>query len=200
MQQYAIAFEITRDGFDWSFSAIGLLLVLVGIVTIRRRQPGYNSGYLAIAIGLLWIPVTFFMMYRAYAKCWREYETGHNVVVEGAVEDFHPMPFQGHQDECFSVHGVKFCYSDYVVGCGFNNTSSHGGPIRLGLPVRVSYQGNSIFKLEIKSDRVPSHAEVWKRDIGVIGRYIIGFWPVLFIFGGLKFIMWLHSKLPPIGS
>ena len=51
--------------------------------------------------------------------------------------------------ERFCVSGTCFEYSDYVVTGGFNNTSSHGGPIRAGLPVRVSHVGDRIVKLEI---------------------------------------------------
>jgi hypothetical protein len=51
--------------------------------------------------------------------------------------------------ESFCVSGVCFRYSDYVVTAGFNQTSSHGGPIRDGLPVRVTYIGNTIVKLEV---------------------------------------------------
>jgi hypothetical protein len=69
------------------------------------------------------------------------------------------MPYEGHQDECFSVQAQTFCYSDYEVTAGFNNATSHGGPIREGLPVRVSYIGNTIVRLEVRSDALPSAAE-----------------------------------------
>jgi nitrate reductase NapE component len=98
------------------------------------------------------------------------------------------------------VQGVRFCYSDYMLVCGFNNTSSHGGPVRSGLPVRVTYAGENIFKLEIRSDSAPSAAEVRKREIRVIGRYVISFWPILAILLGLKFIIWLYNRLRPIAS
>ena len=77
-------------------------------------------------------------------------------VVEGAVTNFRPMPYTGHTLECFSVREQTFCYSDYVVTAGFNNTTSHGGPIREGLPVRVSYIGGTIVRLEVKADALPS--------------------------------------------
>jgi hypothetical protein len=47
------------------------------------------------------------------------------------------------------VHGVRFQYSDYVITAGFNNTSSHGGPIREGLPVRIWYLDGEILRLDI---------------------------------------------------
>jgi hypothetical protein len=69
------------------------------------------------------------------------------------------MPYEGHQDECFSVQSQTFCYSDYGVTAGFNNSASHGGPIREGLPVRVSYVGSTIVRLEIRSDALLSDAQ-----------------------------------------
>ncbi|WP_321797617.1 hypothetical protein [Burkholderia sp. BCC1988] len=62
---------------------------------------------------------------------------------------FEPMPYGGHAMERFCVGQVCFSYSDYVVTGGFNNTASHGGPIRAGLPVRVSYVDGLIVKLEV---------------------------------------------------
>jgi hypothetical protein len=54
------------------------------------------------------------------------------------------------------THLLLFCYSDYEVTAGFNNSASHGGPIREGLPVRVSYIGNTIVRLEVSNDSLPS--------------------------------------------
>ena len=69
--------------------------------------------------------------------------------IEGTVSQFIPMPYTGHAMESFVVHGVRFAYSDYVITAGFNNTSSHGGPIREGLPVRIWYRGNEILRLDV---------------------------------------------------
>ena len=78
-------------------------------------------------------------------------------MVEGAVANFHPMPAAGHEDEHFTVQGVYFAYSDYSVTSGFNNTSSHGGPMREGLYVRIHYTrsvtGETITKLEVRDCR-----------------------------------------------
>ena len=71
-------------------------------------------------------------------------------VIEGVVTDFKPMPYTGHAMESFAVNGVRFEYSDFVITAGFNNTSSHGGPIREGLPVKIWYSGGEILRLDIK--------------------------------------------------
>ena len=72
---------------------------------------------------------------------------------EGTVSDFHPMPYSGHSYETFAVNGVRFSYSDYVLIPCFNNTASHGGPIREGQQVRIAYSGKCILKLEIARNR-----------------------------------------------
>lgn len=59
------------------------------------------------------------------------------------------MPATGHAMEKFCVADACFEYSEYVISGGFNNTSSHGWPIREGLRVRATYVGNSIVKLEV---------------------------------------------------
>jgi len=87
-------------------------------------------------------------------------------VVEGPVENFDPMPAWGHKHEAFSVRGVEFSYSDFRITSAFNNSASHGGPIRRGAYVRVSYVGgdhstdsNQIIRLEMRAQDIPSAAE-----------------------------------------
>jgi hypothetical protein len=70
-------------------------------------------------------------------------------VVEGVVHDFVPMPFDGHPHESFEVAGHSYEYSDFEVTQGFNNTQSHGGPMRDGLRVRIADVGGRIARLEI---------------------------------------------------
>jgi len=77
------------------------------------------------------------------------YRNGDYQTVEGIVTDFHPMPPEGHQDECFSVQDQRFCYSDFDMAVGFHNAASHGGPIRDGVPVRIAYREGRILKLEV---------------------------------------------------
>ncbi|GAC1417844.1 MAG: hypothetical protein NVSMB69_18760 [Novosphingobium sp.] len=51
--------------------------------------------------------------------------------------------------EHFDVAGVTFSYSDYVITAGFNNSASHGGPIREALPVRICHRDGEILRLEV---------------------------------------------------
>ena len=115
--------------------------------------------------GKLRQPRAFRWFYLVFAVCWtvasglavgvgsyrasHALNTGAYSVVEGRVEKFTPMPWQGHADESFDVKGVHFAYSDYAVTAGFNNSASHGGPLRAGLQVRIAYRDGEILRLEV---------------------------------------------------
>jgi len=119
------------------------------VVGPTNSQQGF--AYFFFGFALLWTTVSFVSTWREYSRLENAIATGHARVVAGVVTEFSPMPVTGHAMERFCVSGSSACfeYSDYVVTSGFNNTSSHGGPIRAGLRVRVTYVGNSILKLEI---------------------------------------------------
>ena len=73
-------------------------------------------------------------------------------VIEGVVKDFHPMPYTGHDSERFVVNGVNFAYSDFnFLKGGFNNASSHGGPIREDLQVKIAHKNGRIMILWIRA-------------------------------------------------
>ena len=58
------------------------------------------------------------------------YKTGDYEIIEGYVQNFIPMPYEGHSDESFEINGVKFAYSNYSIQSGYNNAKSHGGVIK----------------------------------------------------------------------
>jgi hypothetical protein len=175
---YHTVFEVTQKPFQWGFSAFGLIFVAIGIVFIafgpqldrlRAREPGGLAsffkprfgmrpkylGWLFVIFASIWTAVAFGSTYSSYTRCREAYRTGRYSIVEGSVEDFHPMPSTGHQLECLKVEKERFCYSDYVISPAFSQTASHGGPIRAGLPVRIAYveDGNLnglILRLEIR--------------------------------------------------
>lgn len=61
-------------------------------------------------------------------------------VVEGYVENYHPMPYEGHDTEHFEINGVYFEYSDYSMVNGYNVTASHGGVItHNGQRLKIKY-------------------------------------------------------------
>ena len=148
-----------------------------------------------VITGIVWSCVAFSSMYPNYRDIKKEYLAGEFSVVDGTAENFHPMPFEGHQDECFTVRGVEFCYSDFIIGRGFNNSTSYGGPIRAGLPVRISYIGNNIVRLEIRSDSVPSPAESKRRWLKAMGSNILLLLPIPAFMLAINIALQVYKKI-----
>jgi hypothetical protein len=165
---YATYFDAAAHGPDWQFPAFGLIFVAVGgVVFLLSRISPHRFGLpvlwfpswqryfpvLFLGFAVFWTAIASMAVFGGWAATWFAEARGQLVVVAGPVENFHPMPVTGHDTERFTVSNVHFAYSDYVVTSGFNQTSSHGGPIHEGLQVRIWYTGSSdeatIVKLEI---------------------------------------------------
>lgn len=159
---YVTVFDISKQPFEWWWPAIGILIFALGIVLIKLapRWPNLKNakvvGWVMLVVG----PIFTIVVYNSVNSMWADwrsaYERGSYFTVEGVVEDFKPMPYEGHQEECFRVKNQQFCYSDYIVQPGFRQSASHGGPIREGLPVRIYYYEGQILRLDIRADMLPS--------------------------------------------
>jgi hypothetical protein len=161
-------FDVLDSGFkSWTFPAFGLIFVVIGLVNFflpriikftgipflnlqSKSQKFFRYEFLGFA--LLWTSISFFSTYSEHLRHQRMAQENACRIVEGPVENFIPMPYTGHAQESFSVGGVQFRYSDFSVTDGFNNTSSHGGPINKDSYVRICYDplGNQILRLEIR--------------------------------------------------
>lgn len=158
--EYRTVFDVAEVGYKaWQFPAFGLIFIVIGgvLVASRKKTVRWKTrtressafAFCSFGFAVLWTLIAFFSTYSEYSSLSKARATNNVQVAEGLVTSFKPMPSTGHSMEHFCVSGVCFEYSDYVVTGGFNNTSSHGGPIREGLPVRVTYVGHSIVKLEV---------------------------------------------------
>jgi hypothetical protein len=159
---YTTVFEIAQKGLPWGTVSPPLVLTAafaLYIFVFRKSPRKRDKRYLAIG-GLIIIiflcAIGYAVAIPQYFACRRAYREGNFSIVEGRVENFRPMPFDGHQEESFTVGTSRFSYSDFEDTPGFNRTASHGGPIRQGLLVRISYSDecsggntNCILKLEI---------------------------------------------------
>jgi hypothetical protein len=149
---YMTVYDAAGAGIpDMEVVAIGGGAALIGLVALAtsgyqfqswERTPRVIFGLGGLVIGLILtsIPLRNYWLMR-------HHEPAH--VIEGRVSYFVPMQKPGHADEIFCVRETCFSYSDNEMAPGFKNTSLYGGPIRLGLDVRVTYVGNMILKLEI---------------------------------------------------
>jgi hypothetical protein len=157
---YVTVFNAATDPLrHWDFYGAGLVGVVVGaaLLLIPRfhRYRGLRGsglgvfGGVVLGFSILWTALSASSIIAGNLRAGDAVRSGKCRVVEGVVQDFHPMPEEGHEMETFKVADVTFGYSDYVITSGFNNAASHGGPIREGLPVRICYLGDDIVKLEI---------------------------------------------------
>jgi hypothetical protein len=161
---YSTVFDVTQSGYrQWWFPSVGLIFIVVGLALpflirsgIFRRPPAWMEGWFpAVFVGfaIFWTLGSLALTASDYFGLAADLRRGRCEVVEGAVEQFDPMPYTGHKDESFVVAGHHFHYSDYEVSAGFNQSTSHGGPIRDGLHVRIHCKGNEIAKLEIAENQ-----------------------------------------------
>lgn len=155
-------YSLMEYGVIFGPVTFGIAALLLGVVIIAGKlRSGWRQPH--------WFIPIFLGVFSVFSLCvlaprslnqepdaLQAYQKGDYQTVEGPVTDFDPMPYEGHRPECFSVQEKRFCYSDYLISPGFRNTSSHGGPIRPGLRVRISYrvagQHTSILQLDVAED------------------------------------------------
>lgn len=137
--------------YEYSFNPENMLLCLiplaVGVVffansIVQVRSKKKNRGWdgfvesLFKVLGFIVGPVGIVMFVMSVAGLVFEYKsyqetlkTDEIYVVEGYVENYHPMPYEGHDTEHFEIDGVYFEYSDYTIMNGYNISASHGGVV-----------------------------------------------------------------------
>lgn len=161
---YYTVFTVLQQSVPWQVRLIlpGIILfgIIGAVVAIIQRWGRLSKSFIMLTafVCAVFLLLAFYAFSAPgeqdmYARARIAYLEGQYSTVEGTVTNFHPMPYSGHQDEIFSVNGVQFSYSDYVLIPCFNNTASHGGPVREGLSVRIAYSGNCILKLEVSRNR-----------------------------------------------
>jgi hypothetical protein len=156
---FEIVFDAAEAGYrQWWFPTFGLIFVVIGlgILIYQRKNPSHKRSvmshvfpYLFTGFAVFWVAFAFIGTFSDYWQLRQALRSGQFEVVEGKVVDFVPMPPSGHAMERFTVNGHHYEYADNVVTAGFNNTQSHGGPIREGLIVRIADVRGKIARLEI---------------------------------------------------
>jgi hypothetical protein len=160
--EYRVYYDIQQVAYPgWWVFAIALFFISAGAVAfLARNNKKFSSRYrssdlqrkvmpiFAIIFGLLGVGAGW-LNYSNFAELRDAARNGKAEVVEGQVKEFVPMPYQGHANESFVVNGHRFSYSDYDLTKGFNQSQSHGGPIKEGLQVRIEHVDGKIIKLEI---------------------------------------------------
>lgn len=137
--------------YEYSFNLKNMLLCLiplaVGIVFLansiaqvrsKEKSKGWDGfvesffkflGFIVgpVGIGLFLFSVASLVIeHTDYEKMLKNDEV---YIVEGYVENYYAMPYDGHDNEHFEINGVYFEYSDYNIMNGYNNSASHGGAV-----------------------------------------------------------------------
>jgi uncharacterized protein YjeT (DUF2065 family) len=161
--QFNVMYDAAQQGYPaWHMNGMSLVLVCVGLLLVlapdlmQRLLPRGLQGrarrifsWFFLCAALVGTFVTFWSTTQPYDAAAAALRDHRYSVVEGPVTAFVPMPYSGHAQESFVVGGRKFSYSDYILTGCFNNAASHGGPIRPGVVVRISYTGNCIVRVEV---------------------------------------------------
>jgi len=148
---YVTIFEIAKQDFPWWFVSLGLIAFCIGLI-VFFFVPLLRAKFVAAAfmiLGLGWSLLSYSSARRQFTSYHASYAKGNFSVIEGKVENFVPMLPNGHSAERFTLGRIKFSYAEGIITPCFHHTQPHGGPMRDGLQVRISYVDDCILKLEV---------------------------------------------------
>lgn len=166
MMDYATIFDMSTLGFRyWWLLGPFLFVIAVDIAFLCILRSYYRRGrriarpeiLLVGALFALMTVVTGVVLFRPLGQYLAAQAVANRSLAkftEGRIHEFHPPDPATHAPERFSVNGIEFTYSDYDLNAGYNVSTTHGSPLRQGLPVRIWYYHGSILKLQIAPDRV----------------------------------------------
>ena len=178
----AVVFDEAHKWSHWLYLwlMVGIVVLFEGFLLVRYARRQWFGWLSWLVFVTIWASPG--VRVREHLAIRHALASGSYSVVEGTVENFHPMPHHGHSHERFEVKGIRFVYSDFMETQCFNNTTSHGGPIRAGLRVRLTYIAeplleHCIFRLEIlpsASTQIPHDANHCKVSLRRPGRMLVG--------------------------
>ncbi len=163
---YQTVFDASQQGLSWSdllAPFIGVFIISVGLYWVKNRErlptswrgigPLIAGSMVVLGVYFSFVGTTF--IFSAHSQAIQILKEGKASVVEGRVVDL--TTTAGGNAESFTVSGEQFEYSEYSNSVGFHHTSTHGGPIKTGLYVRIYYthiagdpSEPAILKLEIE--------------------------------------------------
>jgi hypothetical protein len=151
-----IIFDAATQPFAWIYVWSWLGAVAFGCVLVLLKRLGWRYGSLIlgifmIACGIGGAAYRSIDWYLGHQRQIRTLASSQYQVVQGIVEDFHPMPDDGSSSESFTISGHTFEYSnhgDAEPSLCFNQTRPSGGPIRQGMLLRVKYVNQCILQIE----------------------------------------------------
>ena len=168
MSPWITIFDVTAEPFRWGNAGEGLAAIAVvalgaaGSLALTRRGRRGGAWLLALAAGVaVFFGVRTIDHQREHQDCVSALRGGEGRLLEGVVEQFHPLDSVWERPwyESFVIDGVRVRYPLLAKGCGFHHTSLEGGPIRPGMHIRVTEWKGELLKVEVESSdvKVPEH-------------------------------------------
>ncbi len=158
MENILYEYQLNLTDYLWNLIPLlvgaGFLINSILIIKSKHKEKGWEgfiqsffkiAGFVVAPIGIgLFLLSTIGMSLEH--KCYKEKLANNDVcIVEGSVEKFHAMPYEGHDTESFEINGVYFEYSDYMMQNGYHKSASHGGVItQNGQYLKVKYIAEEI--------------------------------------------------------
>src|SRR5262245_21536651 len=130
---YKTVYDAADQGvWAYSFPAFGLIFVFLGLTMVMkpslldRAMPGGLQGsartafrWVCLLFSIFWTVTSFSAIASQQKQAADALQGARFDVVEGVIENFVPMPYEGHKRESFDVAGRHFSYSDYIITPGF---------------------------------------------------------------------------------
>jgi hypothetical protein len=157
-----VLFDVTTKGISYGPLLAGIVFVILDVL-FKKIFPSAQRRSITLFTCLACVVVIAITMFQISSLEYYKKQLAKQrcSIIEGVVTNFRPMPYSGHSHESFVINGVRFTYSDYTITTAFKNTSSHGGPIKPGMHLRVYYTDSREFKgttAILKIERLPNQA------------------------------------------
>ncbi len=140
METVLYEYHLNFSDYLWNLIplACGIAFLYLFIRVIKDKDNSSSrfvklfSGAIGLIVGILGIGIFLLLtisMSIEHIDYKKQLANNDVYVVEGYVENFHPMPYEGHDSERFEINDVYFEYSDFTIMNGYHNSSTHGGVI-----------------------------------------------------------------------
>jgi hypothetical protein len=136
-----------------------IVLAVAGIGVLRRIIPATIGTPRWAAATFCFVGALFsiYLALNTYINTQRTKEHYANILannkgssIEGCVVEYRPRETLDRGPlESFRVDGILFEYNGSQSHYGFHLTKARGGPIREGLPVRITYMNDVILRIEV---------------------------------------------------
>lgn len=153
METVLYEYQLNFIDYLWNFIPLivgaGFLYNSITIIKSKVKKKGWEgfitsffkvAGFIVAPMGIAMFLLSTVGMCIEHNNYKEKLANNDVYVVEGYVEHFHPMPYNGHDVEHFEINGVYFEYSDYTIANGYHKSASHGGVIaENGQHLKIKY-------------------------------------------------------------